>query len=154
MFFLDKFLGMISWVSFEIVTWSNYRYNNYLKENSSVPWDLPGWCWRFDTVPQPLRLQRVVAHGNNAHNVINSPSIFSRAMMSSTVTGVIGGLWSVRYLYRANRKIDDRSCTCSSMCSSMRNDCFKFNAKLYRQEEGGSIGLDSTGVIALHVLVG
>ena len=30
----------------------------------------------------------------------------------------------------------------------MKNHCFKFRGKLYRQEEGGSIGLDLTGVIA------
>ena len=30
----------------------------------------------------------------------------------------------------------------------MRNPCYKFDGKLYRQEEGGSIGLDLTGVIA------
>ena len=31
---------------------------------------------------------------------------------------------------------------------TMKNHCFKFKGKLYRQEQGGSIGLDLTGVIA------
>ena len=31
---------------------------------------------------------------------------------------------------------------------TMKNHCFKFKGKLYRQEVGGSIGLDLTGVIA------
>ena len=30
----------------------------------------------------------------------------------------------------------------------MKNHCFKFKGQLYRQEKGGSIGLDLTGVIA------
>ena len=30
----------------------------------------------------------------------------------------------------------------------MKNHCFKFEGRLYRQEKGGSIGLDLTGVIA------
>ena len=30
----------------------------------------------------------------------------------------------------------------------MKNHCYKFEGKIYRQEEGGSIGLDLTGVIA------
>jgi hypothetical protein len=31
---------------------------------------------------------------------------------------------------------------------TMKNHCYKFKGQLYRQEEGGSIGLDLTGVIA------
>ena len=31
---------------------------------------------------------------------------------------------------------------------TMKNHCYKFDGKLYRQEEGGSIGLDLTGVMA------
>ena len=31
---------------------------------------------------------------------------------------------------------------------TMKNHCYKFNGKIYRQEKGGSIGLDLTGVIS------
>ena len=36
----------------------------------------------------------------------------------------------------------------SMVKQTMKNHCYKFNGKLYRQEIGGSIGLDLTGVVA------